>query len=79
MGIDDRISRLIWDSEAETVVGVPPRGQDKPKSRTEPSSKGDPEPELPKPEEDPTRHRPETVYYEPEEEPAIDVAEPGKS
>jgi hypothetical protein len=60
MSIEDRISKLIWDSEAETVVGVPPRKPLKTKS----------EQDIPKPPEpEHTRPRPETVYFEPTSEP----------
>ena len=61
MSVEDRISQLIWKSEAETTVGVPPKVPHKTKSELELSQ---PEPENPKPES--TRPRPETIYFEPE-------------
>jgi hypothetical protein len=56
MSVEDRISQLIWKSEAETVPTKP-----NPKPRVEPETPE--EPETPKPE--PTRPRPETVYFDP--------------
>ena len=65
MSIEDRISRLIWESEAETVVGVPPR---KPlRTKSEQDIPKPPEPKTPEPEH--IRPRPETVYFEPTSEP----------
>jgi hypothetical protein len=68
MSIEDRISLLIWESEAETTVGVPPRPGEEPKPKVEP--------EPPKPE--PTRPRPETIYFEPPSEPPEPIEEDSK-
>lgn len=66
MSVEDRISLLIWNSEAETTVGVPPRPGEKPKPKVEPEPpKAEPEP----PKAEPARPRPETIYFEPASEP----------
>jgi hypothetical protein len=70
MSVEDRISLLIWNSEAETTVGVPPRPGEKPKPKVEP--------ETPKPEPEPPRPRPETIYFEPPSEPPESIEEKGK-
>jgi len=66
MSVEDRISLLIWNSEAETTVGVPPRPGEKPKPKVEPEPpKAEPEPSG----ASPARPRPETIYFEPASEP----------